>query len=53
VPAAERNGNRNQFSARAVLFIANSGRSTWYVGVLLLVVYATFAMTLYLLPPPR
>lgn len=32
-------------------FVANSGRSAWYLGVLLLTVYATFAMTLYLLPP--
>ena len=39
------------FSTLAVLFLANSGRSSWYLGVMLLVVYATFAMTLYLLPP--
>jgi Ca2+:H+ antiporter len=39
------------FSTLAVLFIANSGRSSWYLGVMLLVVYTTFAMTLYLLPP--
>jgi len=32
-------------------FITNSGRSAWFVGVLLLLVYAIFAMTLYLLPP--
>lgn len=38
-------------SALTVYFVANSGRSAWYLGVLLLVVYATFAMTLYLLPP--
>jgi Ca2+:H+ antiporter len=31
--------------------VTNSGRSTWFVGVLLLMVYLTFAMTLYLLPP--
>ena len=31
--------------------VTNSGRSTWFVGVLLLTVYAIFAMTLYLLPP--
>ncbi len=31
--------------------VTNSGRSTWFVGVLLLMVYAVFAMTLYLLPP--
>jgi Ca2+:H+ antiporter len=28
-----------------------SGRSAWFVGVLLLMVYLVFAMTLYLLPP--
>jgi Ca2+:H+ antiporter len=38
-------------STLAVALLANSGRSAWYLGVLLLVVYATFAMTLYLLPP--
>ena len=38
-------------STFAVIFITNSGRSTWYVGVMLLVVYATFALTLYLMPP--
>jgi Ca2+:H+ antiporter len=32
-------------------FITNSGRSTWFVGVLLLMVYFIFALTLYLLPP--
>ncbi len=31
--------------------VTNSGRSSWFVGVLLLMVYAIFAMTLYLLPP--
>jgi len=39
-------------STLAVAFVTSSGRSAWYVGVLLLVVYATFALTLYLLPPP-
>jgi Ca2+:H+ antiporter len=33
-------------------FVTNSGRSAWFVGVLLLMVYLVFAMTLYLLPPP-
>ena len=28
-----------------------SGRSAWFVGVLVLSVYIIFAMTLYLLPP--
>jgi Ca2+:H+ antiporter len=31
--------------------VTNSGRSAWFVGTLVLMVYAIFAMTLYLLPP--
>jgi Ca2+:H+ antiporter len=31
--------------------VTNSGRSAWFVGVLLIMVYLIFAMTLYLLPP--
>jgi Ca2+:H+ antiporter len=31
--------------------VTNSGRSTWFVGVFLLMVYLIFAMRLYLLPP--
>lgn len=31
--------------------LTNSGRSAWFVGVLFLMVYLIFAMTLYLLPP--
>ncbi|MRR06315.1 MAG: calcium/proton exchanger [Deltaproteobacteria bacterium] len=31
--------------------VTNSGKSTWFVGVLVLTVYLIFAMTLYLLPP--
>src|SRR5512144_1300658 len=31
--------------------VTNGGRSTWFVGVLVLMVYLVFAMTLYLLPP--
>jgi len=46
-------------SAVVMMFIAsmtaslvtNSGRSAWFIGVLLLMVYAIFAMTLYMLPP--
>lgn len=46
-------------SAVVMMFIAtmtasmvtNTGRSAWFVGVLLLMVYTIFAMTLYLLPP--
>ena len=32
-------------------FVTNSGRSAWFGGVLVLMVYAIFAMTLYMLPP--
>ena len=32
-------------------FITSGGRSAWFVGVLLVFVYAVFAITLYLLPP--
>ena len=31
--------------------VTNSGRSAWFVGALILLVYLIFAMTLYLLPP--
>ncbi len=31
--------------------VTTSGRSAWFVGVLLIMVYMIFAMTLYLLPP--
>jgi Ca2+:H+ antiporter len=31
--------------------VTNSGRSAWFVGALVLVVYAIFALSLYLLPP--
>ena len=33
------------------MFVTNSGRSAWFVGVLVLMVYTIFAMTLYILPP--
>ena len=33
-------------------FITSGGRSAWFVGVLLLLVYAVFAISLYLWPPP-
>ena len=32
--------------------MTNSGKSAWFVGVLLLLVYSIFAMTLYLMPAP-
>jgi Ca2+:H+ antiporter len=34
-----------------VSLVTNSGRSAWFVGLLVLLVYLIFAMTLYLLPP--
>jgi Ca2+:H+ antiporter len=33
------------------MFVTVGGRSAWFVGVLVLMVYTIFAMTLYLLPP--
>jgi len=38
-------------AALTTSLVTSSGRSAWYVGVLVLVVYVIFAMTLYLLPP--
>jgi Ca2+:H+ antiporter len=35
----------------AATLVTNSGKSAWFLGVLLLAVYLVFAMTLYLLPP--
>jgi Ca2+:H+ antiporter len=32
-------------------FITSSGRSAWFVGALLILVYGVFAITLYVLPP--
>jgi Ca2+:H+ antiporter len=32
-------------------FVTNGGRSAWFVGLLVLMVYLVFATTLYLLPP--
>jgi Ca2+:H+ antiporter len=31
--------------------VSNGGRSAWFIGALVLAVYLTFAITLYLLPP--
>jgi Ca2+:H+ antiporter len=33
------------------VLVTNSGRAAWFVGVLVVMVYVIFAMTLYLLPP--
>lgn len=38
-------------SAITVGLITAGGRSAWFVGALLLIVYVIFAMTLYMLPP--
>jgi Ca2+:H+ antiporter len=38
-------------AAMTASLVTNSGRSAWFVGVLVLLVYLIFAMTLYLLPP--
>src|SRR5512144_1522594 len=38
-------------AALTAALVTNSGRSAWFVGVLVLMVYLVFAMTLYLLPP--
>ena len=38
-------------AALTAALVTNSGKSAWFVGVLLMMVYAIFAMTLYLLPP--
>ena len=38
-------------AALTASLVINSGRSAWFVGVLVLTVYLIFAMTLHLLPP--
>ncbi|MBR0750644.1 calcium/proton exchanger [Bradyrhizobium jicamae] len=32
-------------------FVTTSGRSAWFVGALLILIYAVFALTLYVVPP--
>ena len=39
------------FATLTASLVTNSGRSAWFIGVLTLMVYLIFAMTLYLLPP--
>jgi Ca2+:H+ antiporter len=39
------------FATLTAALVTNSGRSTWYLGVLVLAVYLVFAIALYLLPP--
>jgi Ca2+:H+ antiporter len=38
-------------STMTAALVTNGGRSAWFIGVLVLMVYLVFAMTLYLLPP--
>lgn len=39
------------FASLTATLVTNGGRSAWFVGVLVMMVYAIFAMTLYLLSP--
>lgn len=39
------------FSTLTAVMISNSGRSAWFVGLLVLGIYMIFAIALYLLPP--
>jgi Ca2+:H+ antiporter len=39
------------FATLTASMVTTSGRSAWFVGVLLLMVYLVFAMALYLMPP--
>ena len=39
-------------AAMTTSLVSNTGRSAWFIGGLILTVYAIFALTLYLLPPP-
>ncbi|MDQ8037630.1 MAG: calcium/proton exchanger [Pedobacter sp.] len=38
-------------AALTTALVTSSGRSAWFLGVMMLVVYVVFAMTLFLLPP--
>jgi Ca2+:H+ antiporter len=39
------------FASLTAFLVTSTGRSAWFVGVLVVMVYLVFAMTLYLLPP--
>ena len=41
------------FATLTATLVTNSGRSTWFTGVLVLIVYLMFATALYLLPPAQ
>jgi len=38
-------------AALTAALVTSNGKSAWFVGVLVLMVYLVFATTLYLLPP--
>jgi Ca2+:H+ antiporter len=38
-------------AAITAYLVTNGGRSAWFIGAMLMVVYMVFAITLYLLPP--
>jgi Ca2+:H+ antiporter len=38
-------------SAMTASLVTNTGRSAWFIGALVVVIYLIFALTLYLLPP--
>ena len=38
-------------AALTIALVTSSGKAAWFIGVLLLMVYLVFALTLYLLPP--
>jgi Ca2+:H+ antiporter len=38
-------------AALTATLVTNNGRSAWFLGVLVMMIYLIFAMTLYLLPP--
>jgi Ca2+:H+ antiporter len=39
------------FSTLTASLVTSSGRSAWFVGALVIMVYLIFAVALYLLPP--
>jgi Ca2+:H+ antiporter len=38
-------------AALSASILTNGGRSAWFLGVLVLMVYAIFGLSLYILPP--
>jgi Ca2+:H+ antiporter len=40
------------FATLTSALVTSSGRSAWFVGMLVIMVYLMFATTLYILPPP-